>query len=144
MNFTYKQICKYSSWTLQEFTPTVKKIYQNLSPSKVAIYNSEYIGYILHTLIQNTYWLVVTVVHFTNGGGYIIDQGLSKSLSPCPKKVLRISYLLNFFIYGCMNHITESKESVNSKLGFPESGFFFLSCRADEEEEGGSIHFTYS
>ena len=77
------------------------------------------------------------MVHFTNGGGYIIDQDLSlcKSLSPCPKKMRRTSYIPNFFIYGCINHTTESKESVN-KLGFPESGFFFLSCWDEDEEEG--------
>ena len=35
----YKQEkCVHSSWTLQEFTPTVKKRYQNQSPSKVVTF----------------------------------------------------------------------------------------------------------
>ena len=38
MNFTYKQKCIYSSWTLQEFIPTVKKRDQDQSPSKVVVF----------------------------------------------------------------------------------------------------------
>ena len=38
VNFTYKQKCIHSSWTLQEFTPTVKKRDWNLSPSIVVTY----------------------------------------------------------------------------------------------------------
>ena len=37
VNFTHKQKCIHSSWTLQEFIPTVKKD-QNLSPSKVVTF----------------------------------------------------------------------------------------------------------
>ena len=38
VNSTYKQKCIHSSWTLQEFTPTVKKRDRNLTPSKVVTF----------------------------------------------------------------------------------------------------------
>ena len=38
VKFTCKQKCMHSSWTLQEFTPTVKKRYRNPSPSKVVTF----------------------------------------------------------------------------------------------------------